>query len=228
MLGSNPPIQTDQISPHDPSKNVLDLVDAAVRRIDDLHNAEAIWADKLRNSDLARLDQLRTAEIRRVDELMLLNTAFGDKLAKALDAANEKAAQRAGVLAQHQAVAASLAAQTSAQFTEQVRSLDKALTDRLMSLERSQYESKGRSALSDPLLEQLSAQMRQIAAGQLTTQGQKEGLSTAGVMLAGGVGLIATLIVIGGFVFTSNVNRGQTTTPQVVVSPAPAAPRAAP
>lgn len=227
MAGSNPPIQPDQISPYDPSKNVLDLVDAAVRRLDDLHNAEAVWVERLRNSDLVRLDQLRAAEIRRVDELMELNTEFSDKMAKALDAANEKAAQRASVLAQHQAVAASLASQTATQFTEQIRSLDKALTDRLMSLERAQYESKGRSALSDPLLEQLAVQMRQIAAGQLTTQGQKEGLSTAGVMLAGGVGLIATLIVIGGFVFTSNVNRGQTA-PQVVVSPAPVTPRAAP
>ena len=52
----------------DPTKNVLDLVRAAVTRINDLRVQEMEHGREVRILESKRLDDLRSAESRRVDE----------------------------------------------------------------------------------------------------------------------------------------------------------------
>ena len=66
---------TEKIAPIDPTKNVLDLVQAAIQRQDDLREAEA----KFQNA-------LRDAETRRINELAVQKQAFDLELAKVLRA----------------------------------------------------------------------------------------------------------------------------------------------
>src|ERR1035437_121180 len=56
----------------DPTQNVLQLVDAAVTRLNDLRESDSKW-----------LKQLQDAEARRIDEQMKLRAEFADRLSLA-------------------------------------------------------------------------------------------------------------------------------------------------
>ena len=251
---------------YDPSKNVLDLVEAAVKRLDDLSMANARWTEALRVIEVKRIDDkvfmaeshseaMRNAEAKRVAEEVKLYASFHDKLFEAerdrinairavdvgaVAVAAERSQQQATVLANQVAASAetlrSLVAATASanaaattaaatQFADRLASTEKALTDRIGALEKAQYENKGKSGVADPAFEQLVRQVNDIVGRQQMSVGKSEGVSSTTTAIIGGVGLIATLIVVGTFVFAGRTQR--MAEPQVIVAP-PAVISAAP
>jgi cell division septum initiation protein DivIVA len=135
----------------DPTDNVRELLALSTERTDSLRLAEQ-----------QRVNELMDAERRRVNEQMQLRAEYDAQLAlaeaKRIDAiravdvaavavANERATAQAVVLANQVSVSAetlrSLVASTAATQATQLTQLTTQLTDRLASLEKSQYESKG-------------------------------------------------------------------------------------
>ena len=116
-----------------------------------LFEAEKIRVDGNLNSALQRIDeqmniraenniQLGIAEAKRIDAIRAVDV-------NAVSVANERATAQAAVLANQVAASAetlrSLVAATAATQAQQLTQLTAQLTDRLTSLEKSQYESKG-------------------------------------------------------------------------------------
>lgn len=197
----------------DPTQNVLDLVLAAVKRIDDLREAET-----------RRVNDLRLAESRRVDEQAELRTNYGEKLreaeAKRIDAirvvdvnavavASERAAAQATVLATQVSQSAealrALVASTAATFAQQSQNTAQQLTDRIALLEKVQYETTGRSGVSNPLeatrfdaitntLEALSKEIGSLRESRSEGGGKSAGIQASWGILLGVVGLLGGLI----------------------------------
>jgi len=147
---------------------------------------------------------LQNAELHRIDTVVALRAEYHDKLAvaesKRIDAiravdvgavaiASERASQQASVLA-NQVTASSEAfrlqlATTTAQITSSLNQSYVQLTDRIALLEKSQYEQKGRSGISDPMTEELVKEMRLSRADRAEHTGQREGMSSiVGYILA--------------------------------------------
>lgn len=131
----------------DPTKNVLQLVNAAVKRLDDLGSAE-----REKNKEIIALNK----------EILNLHVVYGEKLSvaesKRIDAiravdvgavaiASERATQQATVLANQVAASAetlrTLVATTAGTVAAQLQSVSNQLADRIALLEKSQYETKG-------------------------------------------------------------------------------------
>ena len=151
----------------DPTTNVLSLVSAAGRRMDDLRAAEQRRMDDV--MDLR--DKLRKAEARRVDDLLDMTSRHAAELreaeSKRLDAirttdtaamamATERAAAQATVLARQLTDSQEAFRILVQQTAEGLRKLLDVHTDeankRFADLEATKYTSLGRSGLSTPLL----------------------------------------------------------------------------
>jgi len=137
----------------DPTHNVRELL---------ILNTER--SDALRLADQERVNDLMAAERKRIDEQLTLRAEYDEKLrlaeGKRIDAiravdvtavavASDRAQQQAIVLANQVAQSAetlrSLVASTAATQASALSVLTNQLTDRLASLEKSQYEHKGSS-----------------------------------------------------------------------------------
>jgi len=138
----------------DPTANVILLVEAAVKRLDDLRAAEMVRVDERLKIHTDYTHQLAEAEAKRIDAIRSVDV-------NAVSVASERATQQAAVLANQVAASAdalrALVATTATTMAEQSRQLSSQLTDRLTQLERAQYEGKGRSGLSAPLLMLIAA-----------------------------------------------------------------------
>jgi hypothetical protein len=142
----------------DPTKNVLDLVEAAVKRIDDLMGAQAEVID----SKIDRLEAIQEAESRHLQDMAALRTNFEsgmrDKETERLDAiraVDVQAVQRAAEVAEIRATAlasqvaaaaeanrASVAA-TAAALESKLTTALEPLTQAIGELRRTQYEQQG-------------------------------------------------------------------------------------
>lgn len=190
----------------DPTKNVLQLVEAAVTRLNDLRESDSKW-----------LHQLQDAEARRIDEQLTLRADFADKLtlaeSKRIDAiravdvsavavASERATQQASVLANQVVTSAdalrSLVASTATAMAAQTQTLTTQFTDRLALLEKVQYENKGKSGLIDPMLQELVTEVRSLRESRSVSTGTVTGISSSWVMLIGLVSLVSVLLGIYG------------------------------
>ncbi|MFA4834892.1 MAG: hypothetical protein WC749_02305 [Dehalococcoidia bacterium] len=133
----------------DPTANVLDLVKEAVKRLDDLREAETRRANEMLKTHFAYTQQLSEAEAKRIDAIRAVDVA-------AVATASEKTAEQAVVLANQVATSAealrNLVASNAILVAQQLQQITTQLTERLAILERAQYESKGRSGISVPLL----------------------------------------------------------------------------
>lgn len=114
----------------DPTVNVLNLVYAAVTRLNDLMAAQTKRNDDLRQSDTKYEDALRDAETRRVNELAAQKQVFDIELAR-------------GIRANQDASALLLAGQ--------VRELKTDTSDRIAKLEQFANEQRGRSSGANDL-----------------------------------------------------------------------------
>lgn len=138
----------------DPTTNVLLLVEAAVKRIDDLQKVEMERVGDQIRLHTEYTKQLAEAESKRIDAIRAVDVG-------AVAIASERAAAQAIVLANQVVTSAetlrSLVASTAATVASQLAALQTQLTERLALLEKSQYESKGRSGISAPLLMLMAA-----------------------------------------------------------------------
>jgi hypothetical protein len=140
----------------DPTKNVLDLVFAAVTRIDDLIKAY-----------LQRQDDLRGALDKRVTELAASRDAFDIRVAQQRDVFESRIeALKSGHQNQMEAVKSDFGKQIAAilaQQTEKSATLLSAqaaeLAERLAVVEKNQYVTGGQMAIRDPVVTQQMDQL---------------------------------------------------------------------
>jgi hypothetical protein len=189
----------------DPTDNVLSLVEAAVKRLDDLREAES-----------RRVNELRESESRRIDEQAALRAVFAERLdaaeAKRIDAiravdvnavavASQRASDQATVLATQVAQSAealrNLVATTAATVAASQQQLATTLTTRLTTLEQGSYQQQGRSTRDDPAMVQLMDEMRALRAAQQASGGERRGGQQVWGMLAA---IIGALIGVGGLI----------------------------
>lgn len=208
----------------DPTKNVLDLVDAAVQRIDNLSELQAQLLDeKIRRMEREwiHLDEIgklreqhnremRDSESRRVDANRSTDlAAVGTNAAQSLAAVNvlaETARSTAETLRTQAANMASAAATATDRLVTP-------LAERLAALEKIINIGQGRSAGPDPQMAEMSQMMQKLLLQNTRGTGRGEGLNLAWVLLLGAVGLLGTLVVIvstviGAVLWISSHNQG--------------------
>jgi hypothetical protein len=181
----------------DPTQNVLDLVRAAVKRLDDLREQAEKFQERINLLENKRLDDLRAGESRRVDEEAKMRADF--EIAMAVKEAGRLDSIRqvdrddvSKTAAQVNVATSTLASRT----TDLQTTLAKAVTDaaaatearfsqfqsetnkRLSSLEAGSSERQGKSTVVDPQMEQLRASVEKLAAAKSEGQGQWTLLST--------------------------------------------------
>jgi hypothetical protein len=217
----------------DPTKNVLDLVEAAVKRLDDMTALRGDLVDEkikrlereqallvtmadLRaehQRDLDALESKRLDAMRQVDQLAVKTEA--DRASSAITALANAAATTAETLRS--------AVNTSA--TNLATALDRtvaSITERIAALEKSSYTGQGKQAVVDPQVTEMLVEMRALRSAQSQGTGKAEGINIAWVGLLGVVSLIVGLLTIGTFVFVTTRGGGSTspTAPQVIYVPA--------
>ncbi len=215
----------------DPTANVISLVEANNRRLDELREADNKLADErkhtesalldatalrfeeLRIADDKRLNELRQQESIHVRELLQLQADHIKDLAKAesnrLDAiravdvaavglASERANTQATVLANQVSASAetqrALVATTAATIATQLQQLTNTFNDRIALLEKSQYEIRGKSGVTDPQFDDFRREMRELVKSQAIGEGRSAGgNATLGTLIAGGAALATIL-----------------------------------
>jgi len=185
----------------DPTQNVLDLVDAAVTRLDDIAvlRSELADAKAKRIEDLSEQRERHAKEIRqlesdRLKEVRLVDQLNATQLAQQIRDAVDTLATTASATAealrnQQTATATAVAAQS-----ERVVS---PIIDRLAALERASYTGQGRQAIADPQMERLATLVEKLSTTQTETTGKSAGLNAVWVFVVAGVGLLATLASLG-------------------------------
>jgi hypothetical protein len=142
----------------DPTANVLALVDAAERRLDDLRIAESRRVDEKLAMVISHAKELREAEAKRIDAIRAVDV-------NAVSVDRERSAAAATVLATQVATSAetlrALVATTALAQATQSDSKFTQVTDRISSLEKSAYEGAGKGQVTDP---QVAEMMRAIKA----------------------------------------------------------------
>lgn len=180
----------------DPTKNVLDLVEAERKRQDDLRNAQ----EKFVAAEVAHTKEMASL---RADHQEKLDEKESDRLDKIRQVDITNAANSA---AQTLTALQTLAAQTSATADtlrkENAAAMD-SMSKRVTQLEQQSYEGAGKQKVADPQMEQLRALVESLASNQQTGAGKSEGMSDA-MKLAIGIGsFITILITIGTFLFVT-------------------------
>jgi uncharacterized phage infection (PIP) family protein YhgE len=124
----------------DPTANVLSLVEAAVKRLDDLRAADAHRLEELMTLRAMFEEKLSLKESQRIDAIRAVDVA-------AVAVASERADQKASVLASQVAQTAetlrSLVAETTQAQVKALEQVSSQLGDRIGLLEKSQYQISG-------------------------------------------------------------------------------------
>jgi hypothetical protein len=192
----------------DPSANSHNFLDKAVRRLDDLREAER-----------QRVNEQIDAERRRVDEQLSIRSDFAQQLnlaeAKRIDAiravdvtavatANEKATAQATVLANQVSQSAetlrSLVAATAATQAQQLTQLTNQLTDRLASLEKASYEGSGKNTVADPMMAALVLEIKSLRDANASSRGSRDGMQSLWGWIFGG---LMFLVGLAGIIFAA-------------------------
>jgi len=138
----------------DPTKNVLDLVDSAMRRQDDLRAAEGLRQDDLRQMEYRHVREIASLRAEYQAELRMAETARIDAIRAvdvgAVNRAAEVSATQASTLAAQVATSAEtlrtqVAAAASAAQTALAAALEPIIKD-IADLRRVQYEQVGQKA----------------------------------------------------------------------------------
>lgn len=186
----------------DPTKNVLDLVDASERRTDDLMAAaEKLSAVKHQHSrDLIELNsqhsrELREAETKRLDAIRAVDTAAAKVLA-------DQVASSASTLRELVATTAEAAARAAA-------GVYNPLADRVAQLERTSYEGSGKAAVADPAMARMAEAVEALRAnmskGEGGTETRQEGRASIGMI----VGIVGGVVGVLMFIVTIAINAFQ-------------------
>jgi len=193
----------------DPTQNVLDLVAASERRLDDLrladerlNDAKHDFAAKLIEVHAAHAQELRETEAKRLNAIREVDVA-----AAALD--KERAATAAAALAAQVATSAStlreLVATTASVAATAASSVTNPLAERISQLERTSYEGSGKSAVADPqmakMAEMVEVLVRNMNKDERTVENRYENRLSTGVKITilmasmAFITLLVTLIV---------------------------------
>jgi|ERR1035437_6132939 hypothetical protein len=181
----------------DPTANVLQLVQEAVRRIDDLQSMHVI-SNKEEMSHLnekleihvAYMKELSLTESRRLDAIRSVDVG-------AVAIASERAAATASVLANQVTQSAetlrTLVASTAASVATNLAQVSTQLTDRLALLEKKQYENQGKATITDPQMEALIKKMDSVLESRASSSGTGSGRKEMYGWVIGGIMFLIAL-----------------------------------
>lgn len=226
---NGPAIDRNQNPVVDPTKNVLDLVRALERRLDDVSNLtnkgiedrfryreeitnlQSAITD-LKTSHNAEITKLRgdyqqradDKESERIDAIIVSDRAAAknevDRSQKAVDTVATLQTATAETLR-------SAVATTAAGIATQFAQTTSALVERIAALEKASYTGQGRSTVADPQVEALRlqvesqrAQVESLNRIQAQGTGKSEGFGSSWAIVLGVGSLIGVLIALAGLV----------------------------
>lgn len=154
--------QSNEIkSPTDPTYNVLQLVNAAVKRLDDIDEIRQRCAREKDEKDQIILnlhvsygEKLALAESNRINAIRAVDVGA---VAITSERANAQAAVLANQVSQSADTLRTLVATTANTVATQFQNVTTQIMDRISLLEKAQYESKGLSGLPPEILNRLAA-----------------------------------------------------------------------
>jgi hypothetical protein len=237
-LGAGLPVDARGGPTIDPTANVIALVEANAKAAAALREADTKFndAESLHSKELADL-RARHAEILRQSDLIaaqrtrevdvLAGKASAEALATAVQTLANTSDRNAETLRNLvNATAATMAKQTSDQaaaLSAQTDSLVKDINARIAELQKSIFTGVGKSSVSDPALERLTAVVEALAAAQATGAGKSEGISTTMAVIIAAAGFILTLLSIGGILAAVLLARRPAVSAEPVHAPSSAA-----
>jgi len=187
----------------DPTQNVIDSLNAAIQRVDDIMAIENRSIREVINEKIKRITDvvalraehaqaLTLAESKRIDAIRIVDV-------NAVSIANERAAAQATLLQNQVSTSAetlrALVATTATTVAAQLAQTTAQITDRLSVLERAQYEFKGSSSVADPATSLALAQMA-AAIKDLSTSAAKDlGKTVAKDDSWKSIGLVIAIII---------------------------------
>lgn len=174
----------------DPTRNVLDLVAAAINRQDDLnglreklYNAQMHGLEKL--LDERRMYQQYIAEAHERHDALMHSTE---------DATTKLWMEQSG--RDRELIRASVG-EVRTQMATQMAASERAISERIAVVERKQYQSEGESRVADPQMDQLARDVRALIAGGDRSTGKEQGVRISMSV----VGLIAAVAAaLGGLI----------------------------
>jgi hypothetical protein len=204
----------------DPTANVLQLVEGAIRRVDDLRDSDRVYVERLIHDEKDHIREILTLRSEHFKELAIAE-------AKRIDAIRAVDVGAVAVAAERQVAAAGVLADQLAKSAEQTRALvqDQAVTvataqrqliepmmARLAALERTQAEGIGRSGVADPQTAAMMAELRAMRESIALSAGAKQGGQDTRVegrdqtrmvlaVVAGFVGFFGLMLTIAGFAY---------------------------
>jgi len=212
----------------DPTKNVLDLVDGSIRRIDDMAQLRV----ELVNEKIVRLEALVLSSEKIVSLRAVHQEAMDALESKRLDSTRQYDQLAVQTAASRSDAAITALATTAATTAETLRNavntsainlatqLDRtvtAITERIAALEKSSYVGAGKQAVVDPQMERLAGVVEKLANSTSQSHGKTEGIGASWSVL---VGILA--ILISGFaLFNRAAPAAPVAQPQVIYVPAP-------
>jgi hypothetical protein len=198
----------------DPTANVLSLVEAAVKRLDDIANIREKYDDKV--EDIRA--KLRVAEIIRIEETTKISLDYMEKLsvaeAKRIDSirlvdvsnvaiANERSVQQASVLAselsESREILRTLITNSSNVAATQLETAVKAMTARILALEQSAYTGAGKQLLTEPMLNELAVETRNLK----ESRDEVSGVAKKNIVMVSWIGMgVMALLGLASLIFT--------------------------
>lgn len=200
------PNKTQIQNKYDPSVNVRELVEASIKRIDDLRISENRRIDEvaeIRESNLKEILEIRAnhteklaeKEASRLDSIRqvdVLNQAVAAK--SALDAIQALAVVTTtnadnirNTLAVTSSSNAKQVTDLAATIAVQSAATTDAMTVRIAALEKASAEGVGKGRVIDPQMEQLMTKVSNISDAQNTKKGNGEGMKNLWSLIIGGV-----------------------------------------
>lgn len=194
----------------DPTANVLDLVQAANRRQDDLR---AETTNRL-NTELACVKEISNLRASHVQEISMMRADHSEKMAmaeskrldavRAVDVTNVQTAATAS-LAAIQRLAETTATNadnirnamtaTATAVAQQLANTVGLITERISALEKSSYEGKGKSTITDPAMEQLLLEVKRLAGVQSGSAGKTEGINAVWLILVAALAILMPVLL---------------------------------
>jgi len=186
----------------DPTKNVLDLVEAERRRQDDLR-AET---NRRYDAELLHMEKMAVLRAEHAREIRYLESERLEKIRQIDVVAVNTAADRASAAIQALAVTAAANAEnlrnalntTATTIANQLANTVQGINERIAALEKANYEGQGRSAVSDPAFREMLEEVKSLRTSSADTGGRRQGAISAQAMVTWILGLIVSLITIGG------------------------------
>lgn len=190
----------------DPTANVIALQAAATKRQDDIFALykETVNLHVKNLADMATLrdnyqERLTLAESKRIDAIRLVDV-------NAVAVASQRASDQASVLAaqvqQSAEALRTLVASTAASVAAQLQQLTTTLTGRISVLEQSQYEGRGKSSYSEPLISEISTELRALREARSTSSGRAEQRTESRASIGTVVGIAVAVATAAGVIIS--------------------------